>query len=266
MESRVIKIYQQAQTVQNATQNMLAWRIQWEDEQTKRWTNPLMGWTSTSDPLSNTHMTVEFATAEDAARFCQQNGMLPRASLNVALWTSPLDVSSCHRMPEAFSPHFSTAAFLVSGRSQAGTMRSPSPRPTRSSTRAPKSTPITSSGRAPKAGLWPWVRMRLTLAVSRTSTSRRRRRRRRRRAKVAASGWHRNAKVYGSSILYCSDRWFDVGVEAWLVSKRPCRRAAARRSGCGLGLGLLGSRASDNLNSRGSSSSARPCRFYFLPI
>lgn len=74
LESRVVKIYQQAQTVQNATQNMIPWRIQWEDDQTQRWTNPLMGWTSTSDPLSNTHMTVEFATAEDAARFCQQNG------------------------------------------------------------------------------------------------------------------------------------------------------------------------------------------------
>jgi NADH dehydrogenase (ubiquinone) Fe-S protein 4 len=74
MENRVVKIYQQAQTVQNATQNMIAWRLQWEDDHTKRWSNPLMGWTSTSDPLSNTHMTVEFASAEDAARFCQQNG------------------------------------------------------------------------------------------------------------------------------------------------------------------------------------------------
>lgn len=77
METRVVKIYQQAQTVQNATQNMIPWRLQWEDDQTKRWANPLMGWTSTSDPLSNTHMTVEFATVEDAARFCDQNGAPP---------------------------------------------------------------------------------------------------------------------------------------------------------------------------------------------
>ena len=74
METRVVKIYQEAQTVQNATQNMLAWRLQWEDDQTKRWQNPLMGWTSTSDPLSNAHMTLTFGTSEDAARFCQQNG------------------------------------------------------------------------------------------------------------------------------------------------------------------------------------------------
>ena len=74
LKTRVVKIYQQAQTVQNATQNMVPWRIQWEDSQTKRWTNPLMGWTSTSDPLSNAHMTLEFHTPEDAARFCESNG------------------------------------------------------------------------------------------------------------------------------------------------------------------------------------------------
>jgi len=74
LRTRVVKIYQQAQTVQNATQNMIPWRMQWEDNQTKRWTNPLMGWTSTSDPLSNTHMTLEFGRQEDAIRFCQQQG------------------------------------------------------------------------------------------------------------------------------------------------------------------------------------------------
>jgi len=74
METRVVQIYQQAQTVQNATQNMIPWRMQWEDGQTKRWSNPLMGWTSTNDPLSNTHMTLEFHTPEEAARFCERNG------------------------------------------------------------------------------------------------------------------------------------------------------------------------------------------------
>ena len=59
---------------QNATQNTLVWKMQWEDQQTKRWSNPLMGWTSTSDPLSNTHMTLEFGTREDAVRFAERNG------------------------------------------------------------------------------------------------------------------------------------------------------------------------------------------------
>ena len=74
METRIVKIYQQPNTVQNATQNQIPWRMQWEDDQTNRWTNPLMGWTSTNDPLSNTHMTLEFHTAEDAMRFCERNG------------------------------------------------------------------------------------------------------------------------------------------------------------------------------------------------
>ena len=74
LESRLVRIFTKSQGVQSGTQDTLAWRMQWEDTKTKRWTNPLMGWTSTSDPLSNTHMTIDFATADDAARFCQQNG------------------------------------------------------------------------------------------------------------------------------------------------------------------------------------------------
>ena len=56
MDKRTIKIYQPAPTVINATNNTLCWKVQWEDQHTQRWTNPLMGWTSTNDPLSNTHM------------------------------------------------------------------------------------------------------------------------------------------------------------------------------------------------------------------
>ena len=74
LDTRVVKIFRPAQGVQNATQNTLVWKMQWEDQQTKRWSNPLMGWTSTSDPLSNTHMTLEFGTREDAVRFAERNG------------------------------------------------------------------------------------------------------------------------------------------------------------------------------------------------
>ena len=92
LETRVVKIYQQAQSVQNATQNMIPWRVQWEDQQTHRWTNPLMGWTSTNDPLSNTHMTLEFLTSEDAVRFCEQNGASTSALAQLAT-RPPLDSS-----------------------------------------------------------------------------------------------------------------------------------------------------------------------------
>lgn len=74
LDTRVIKIFKPPQGVQNATQNTLSWKIQWEDERTERWSNPLMGWTGTRDPLSNTHMTMEFHTSEEAVRFAQRNG------------------------------------------------------------------------------------------------------------------------------------------------------------------------------------------------
>ena len=74
LESRLVRIFTKSQGVQSGTQDTLAWRMQWEDTKTKRWTNPLMGWTSTSDPLSNTHMTLEFDTKEAAISFAQKNG------------------------------------------------------------------------------------------------------------------------------------------------------------------------------------------------
>ena len=132
METRVVKIFQQAQGVQNATQNMLSWRMQWEDEQTQRWTNPLMGWTSTNDPLSNANMTLDFATAEDAARFCEQNGARP-----------PSDPCPRHTRPTPTSCAMSCPP-------QVGSMRSSSQSLTRSSTRAPRSMQTTSRGRAPR--------------------------------------------------------------------------------------------------------------------
>lgn len=38
----------------------------------ERWENPLMGWSSTGDPLSN--MDVEFNTKEEAIAHCEKNG------------------------------------------------------------------------------------------------------------------------------------------------------------------------------------------------
>lgn len=74
LNTRMVKIFNQSQGVQNGNQNTMSWKMQWEDNQTKRWTNPLMGWSSTNDPLSNTHMTMEFHSSDAAVRFCEQNG------------------------------------------------------------------------------------------------------------------------------------------------------------------------------------------------
>lgn len=56
--------------MQSGTENTHLWRLDFEDRE--RWENPLMGWTSTGDPLSN--LNVWFATAEEAAEYCDQNG------------------------------------------------------------------------------------------------------------------------------------------------------------------------------------------------
>ncbi|KAK2153331.1 hypothetical protein LSH36_300g02017 [Paralvinella palmiformis] len=46
------------------------WHIEFDTKE--RWENPLMGWISTADPLSN--MDIEFASKEDAMVFCEKNG------------------------------------------------------------------------------------------------------------------------------------------------------------------------------------------------
>lgn len=46
------------------------WQITWKNEE--RWSNPLMGWTSTADPMSNVKLT--FDTQEEAVAFAQKNG------------------------------------------------------------------------------------------------------------------------------------------------------------------------------------------------
>ncbi|CAM9476020.1 unnamed protein product, partial [Laminaria digitata] len=41
-------------------------------KQQERWSNPLMGWTSTADPMSN--MNISFSTPDQAVRFCKKRG------------------------------------------------------------------------------------------------------------------------------------------------------------------------------------------------
>mmetsp|Transcript_35843 Transcript_35843/g.93420 ORF Transcript_35843/g.93420 Transcript_35843/m.93420 type:complete len:146 (-) Transcript_35843:192-629(-) len=42
-------------------------------EKGEKWTNPLMGWTSTADPLS--HHKITFPSKEDAVNYCSRNGL-----------------------------------------------------------------------------------------------------------------------------------------------------------------------------------------------
>lgn len=157
LDKRVVRIFQQSQGVETGTQNTLPWRMQWEDNQTRRWTNPLMGWSSTSDPLSNTHMTLEFQSAEDAVRFCDRNGTAPRRG--------PAPCLTRGHPPAPTRLH--SPLFMHWEPAQGGHPRSSSRSRAEPCTPSRGSTPPTSRGRGPRG------------ATSRTSTSLRRRRRRR---------------------------------------------------------------------------------------
>jgi NADH dehydrogenase (ubiquinone) Fe-S protein 4 len=56
--------------MQSGTDNIHTWRIEFDNRQ--RWENPLMGWCSTGDPLSN--MNIDFNTKDEAITHCEKNG------------------------------------------------------------------------------------------------------------------------------------------------------------------------------------------------
>ncbi|KJH41093.1 ETC complex I subunit region [Dictyocaulus viviparus] len=51
--------------------NTTVWRIELDNR--SRWENPLIGWCSSGDPLSNVSMHMKFASKEDAIAFCEKN-------------------------------------------------------------------------------------------------------------------------------------------------------------------------------------------------
>jgi len=70
-ENRKVTIYLPSRhAMQSGTHNMRKWSLNFDTKQ--RWENPLMGWASTSDPLSNTEM--KFSTREAAAAYCESHG------------------------------------------------------------------------------------------------------------------------------------------------------------------------------------------------
>ncbi|XP_012944639.1 NADH dehydrogenase [ubiquinone] iron-sulfur protein 4, mitochondrial [Aplysia californica] len=71
IKTRTVRIFvPAANAMQSGTFNPRRWRMEFDERQ--RWENPLMGWSSTGDPLSNTE--VNFMSKEDAIAFCEKNG------------------------------------------------------------------------------------------------------------------------------------------------------------------------------------------------
>ena len=70
IKTRFVRIYVPTKAVtQSGTHNSKNWRLDFNN--VERWENPLMGWTSTADALSNIHL--EFPTKEAAIEYCEKN-------------------------------------------------------------------------------------------------------------------------------------------------------------------------------------------------
>ncbi|OQV17160.1 putative NADH dehydrogenase [ubiquinone] iron-sulfur protein 4, mitochondrial [Hypsibius exemplaris] len=71
IHERTARIYVPARnTMQSATNNSRTWKLDFDVRE--RWENPLMGWSSSADPLSN--LAVTFSSKEDAIQFAEKNG------------------------------------------------------------------------------------------------------------------------------------------------------------------------------------------------
>ncbi|XP_063225374.1 NADH dehydrogenase [ubiquinone] iron-sulfur protein 4, mitochondrial [Bacillus rossius redtenbacheri] len=71
IKTRLVRIFKPSKhAMQSGTDNTHHWQMEFETRE--RWENPLMGWSSTGDPLSN--MKVDFRNEQEAIAFCEKNG------------------------------------------------------------------------------------------------------------------------------------------------------------------------------------------------
>uniref|UniRef100_U3K884 NADH dehydrogenase [ubiquinone] iron-sulfur protein 4, mitochondrial n=1 Tax=Ficedula albicollis TaxID=59894 RepID=U3K884_FICAL len=71
IKTRKVHIFVPARNaMQSGANNTKKWKMEFDNRE--RWENPLMGWASTADPLSN--MVLTFSTKEDAIAFAEKNG------------------------------------------------------------------------------------------------------------------------------------------------------------------------------------------------
>lgn len=69
LETRTVRIYMPSKSAtQSGTFGSNKWRVEMDSQQ--RWENPLMGWASTGDPLSN--FTMDFPDVESAIAYCKE--------------------------------------------------------------------------------------------------------------------------------------------------------------------------------------------------
>jgi len=69
--TRLVRIWKPVKhAMQSGTNNTHNWKMEFETRE--RWENPLMGWSSTGDPLSNVQLS--FGTREEAIAYCEKHG------------------------------------------------------------------------------------------------------------------------------------------------------------------------------------------------
>ncbi|OZC06619.1 ETC complex I subunit region [Onchocerca flexuosa] len=74
LRSRRVRIYRPArEATQSGWAGTKTWKIELDNQE--RWENLLIGWSSTGDPLSNISMAMDFASKEDAIRYCETNNL-----------------------------------------------------------------------------------------------------------------------------------------------------------------------------------------------
>ncbi|ORX89765.1 hypothetical protein K493DRAFT_232488 [Basidiobolus meristosporus CBS 931.73] len=74
MKERTVRIYMPAKTaMQSGLQQTRSWKLDFELVNTgSQWENPLMGWSSSADPVQALRM--RFPNKEDAIRFAEKQG------------------------------------------------------------------------------------------------------------------------------------------------------------------------------------------------
>nr|CAG4644305.1 EOG090X0DNW [Lepidurus arcticus] len=69
--TRRVRIYSPVKhAMQSGTNNTHGWKMEFDTRE--RWENPLMGWISSGDPISNVH--VNFSNKEEAIAYCEKHG------------------------------------------------------------------------------------------------------------------------------------------------------------------------------------------------
>lgn len=71
VKDRRVRIYVPSKNaMQSGTNNIQFWEMEFDTRE--RWENPLMGWSSSGDPLSN--MKLQFNSKDEAIEHCERNG------------------------------------------------------------------------------------------------------------------------------------------------------------------------------------------------